>query len=45
MIFGETYPLYLNRLLKKGRTEKELKQVISQRAGVFLFSSLTRIFA
>ena len=28
MIFGSIYPLYLNRLVKNGRTEEELKQVI-----------------
>lgn len=28
MIFGDIYPLYLNRLVKHGRTEEELQQVI-----------------
>lgn len=28
MIFGDIYPHYLNRILKNGRTEKELNQVI-----------------
>ncbi len=28
MIFASIYPLYLNRLVKNGRTEEELKQVI-----------------
>ena len=28
MIFGSIYPLYLNRLEKKGRTQQELNQVI-----------------
>lgn len=29
MIFGEIYPLYLNRLEKNGKTKEELDQVIS----------------
>lgn len=29
MIFGSIYPLYLNRLVKNGRTQEELDQVIS----------------
>lgn len=29
MIFGNIYPLYLNRLEKNGRTKEELNQVIS----------------
>ena len=33
MIFASIYPLYLNRLLKNGRTEKELKQVIEWLTG------------
>ena len=28
MIFASIYPLYLNRLVKNGRTEEELRQVI-----------------
>ena len=28
MIFGSIYPIYLNRLEKNGRTQKELNQVI-----------------
>jgi hypothetical protein len=28
MVFGSIYPLYLNRLKKKGRTKEELNQVI-----------------
>lgn len=28
MVFATIYPLYLNRLLKNGRTEQELRQVI-----------------
>ena len=28
MVFGSIYPLYLNRLLKNGRTQEELNQVI-----------------
>ena len=28
MIFGTIYPLYLNRLIKNGRTQEELDQVI-----------------
>ena len=28
MVFGSIYPLYLNRLEKKGRTKEELNQVI-----------------
>ena len=28
MIFGSIYPLYLNRLVKNGRTKEELDQVI-----------------
>ncbi|WP_397362992.1 DUF2200 domain-containing protein [Olleya sp. R77988] len=28
MIFGSIYPLYLNRLVKNGRTKEELNQVI-----------------
>ena len=33
MIFGTIYPLYLNRLLKNGRTEKELIEVIEWLTG------------
>ncbi len=29
MIFGSIYPLYLNRLVKNGRTKEELDQVIT----------------
>ena len=29
MIFGSIYPLYLNRLVKNGRTQEELDQVIN----------------
>ena len=29
MIFGSIYPLYLDRLVKNGRTKEELNQVIS----------------
>lgn len=29
MIFGSIYPLYLNRLVKNGRTQEELDQVLS----------------
>ena len=28
MIFGSIYPLYLNRLVKNGRTQEELDQVL-----------------
>jgi hypothetical protein len=28
MIFASVYPLYLTKVVKKGRTEKELQQVI-----------------
>jgi len=28
MIFGSIYPLYLNRLIKNGRTQEELDQVL-----------------
>jgi hypothetical protein len=33
MIFGSVYPLYLAKVLKKGRTEKELQQVIEWLTG------------
>ncbi len=33
MIFASIYPLYLNRLVKNGRTEEELKQVIEWLTG------------
>ena len=33
MIFATIYPLYLNRLLKNGRTEEELKQLIEWLTG------------
>jgi len=33
MIFGSIYPLYLNRLEKNGRTQKELNQVIEWLTG------------
>ena len=33
MVFATIYPLYLNRLLKNGRTEEELKQVIEWLTG------------
>lgn len=33
MIFATIYPLYLNRLLKHGRTEQELKTVIQWLTG------------
>lgn len=33
MIFGSIYPLYLNRLEKNGRTQKEFNQVIEWLTG------------
>jgi len=33
MIFASIYPLYLNRLVKNGRTEEELRQVIKWLTG------------
>ena len=33
MIFGSIYPLYLNRLEKNGRIQKELNQVIEWLTG------------
>ena len=33
MVFGSIYPLYLNRLVKKGRTKEELDQVIEWLTG------------
>jgi len=33
MIFGSIYPLYLNRLEKNGKTQKELNQVIEWLTG------------
>ena len=33
MIFGSIYPLYLNRLEKNGRTQKELNKVIEWLTG------------
>jgi len=33
MIFGSIYPHYLNRLIKNGRTEEELKEVITWLTG------------
>ena len=33
MIFGSIYPIYLNRLEKNGRTQKELNQVIEWLTG------------
>jgi hypothetical protein len=33
MIFGSIYPLYLNRLIKNGRTQEELNQVIEWLTG------------
>jgi len=33
MIFGKIYPLYLNRLVKNGRTEEELDEVIGWLTG------------
>jgi hypothetical protein len=33
MILGSIYPLYLNRLEKNGRTQKELNQVIEWLTG------------
>ncbi len=33
MIFASIYPLYLNRLVKNGRTKKELNQVIEWLTG------------
>ncbi len=34
MIFGDIYPLYLNRLVKNGRTEEELDEVIGWLTGL-----------
>lgn len=33
MIFGSIYPLYLNRIVKNGRTKEELNQVIQWLTG------------
>lgn len=33
MVFGSIYPLYLNRLVKNGRTKEELNQVIEWLTG------------
>lgn len=33
MVFAAIYPLYLNRLVKNGRTKKELNKVIEQLTG------------
>tara|TARA_R110002096_G_scaffold173781_2_gene348296 strand:- start:490183 stop:490551 length:369 start_codon:yes stop_codon:yes gene_type:complete len=33
MVFGEIYPLYLDRLVKNGRTEEELDEVIGWLTG------------
>ena len=33
MVFATIYPLYLNRLVKNGRTEEELQQVIEWLTG------------
>ena len=33
MVFGTIYPLYLNRLVKNGRTKEELNQVIEWLTG------------
>jgi hypothetical protein len=33
MIFASVYPLYLTKVVKKGRTEKELQQVIEWLTG------------
>ena len=33
MLFSSVYPLYLNKILKKGRSEKELQQVITWLTG------------
>ena len=33
MLFSSVYPVYLNKILKKGRTEKELQEVITWLTG------------
>ena len=33
MLFTSVYPVYLNKILKKGRTEKELQEVITWLTG------------
>ena len=33
MLFSSVYPVYLNKILKKGRTEKELREVITWLTG------------
>ena len=33
MLFSSVYPLYLNKVLKKGRSEKELQEVITWLTG------------
>ena len=33
MIFAEIYPLYLNKIVRKGRTEEELIEVIEWLTG------------
>ena len=33
MLFSSVYPLYLDKILKKGRTEKELQEVITWLTG------------
>lgn len=34
MLFSSVYPLYLSKILKKGRSEKELKEVITWLTGL-----------
>lgn len=34
MIFGDIYPLYLNRLIKNGRTKEEFHQVLEWLTGI-----------
>lgn len=34
MVFGSIYPLYLNRLIKNGRTKEELDQVLTWFTGL-----------
>ena len=34
MLFSSVYPLYLNKILKKGRSEKELQEVITWLTGL-----------
>ncbi|MBT5914052.1 MAG: DUF2200 family protein, partial [Rhodospirillaceae bacterium] len=33
MVFSSVYPLYLNKVVKKGRSEKELQEVITWLTG------------